>query len=43
LRLYLPRRAWHFTFTRKRATPVEFRDIVQTDDDREQIAALSVL
>jgi hypothetical protein len=21
LRLYLPRRAWHFTFTRKRATP----------------------
>jgi hypothetical protein len=43
LRLYLPRRAWHFTFTRKRATPVEFRDIVPTDDDRDQIAAPSVL
>jgi hypothetical protein len=43
LRLYLQRRAWHFTFTRKRATPVEFRDIVQTDDDRDQTAAPSVL
>jgi hypothetical protein len=39
--LYLPRRAWHFTFTRKRATPVELSGIVQTDDDddRDQIAA----
>jgi hypothetical protein len=37
----LPRRAWHFTFTRKRATPVELSGIVQTDDDddRDQIAA----
>ena len=43
LRLYLPRRAWHFTFTRKRAATVEFRGIVQTDDDRDQIAAPSVL
>ena len=43
LRLYLPRRAWHFAFTRERATPVELRDIVQTDDDRDQIAAPSVL
>jgi hypothetical protein len=41
LRLYLPRRAWHFTFTRKRATPVESRGIVQTDDC-DQIAAPSV-
>jgi hypothetical protein len=41
--LYLPRIAWHFTFTRKRATPVEFSGIVQTDDDdRDQIAAPSV-
>jgi hypothetical protein len=42
LTLYLPRRAWHFTFTRRRATPLEFRDIVQTDDDRDQVAAPSV-
>ena len=42
LRLYLPRRAWHFTFTRKRATPVELRGIVQIDDDRDQIAAPTV-
>ena len=43
LRLYLPRRAWHVTFSRKRATPVEFRGMVQTDDDdRDQIAAPSV-
>ena len=41
-RLYLPRTAWHFTFTRKRATPAEFRGIVQTDDDRDQIAAPSI-
>ena len=34
LRLYLPRRTWHFTVTRKRMAPVE-----QTDDDRDQIAA----
>ena len=43
LRLYLPRRAWHFTFTRKPAAPVEFRGIVRTDDDRDQVAAPSVL
>jgi hypothetical protein len=43
LRLYLPRRAWHFTFTRKRAAAVEFRGIVQTDADLEQVAAPSVL
>jgi hypothetical protein len=43
LRLYLPRRAWQFTFTRKRKAPVEFRGIVQTDDDRDQIAAPSGL
>lgn len=43
LRLYLPRRAWHFTFARERTAPVEFRDIGQTDDDRDQIAAPSVL
>jgi hypothetical protein len=42
LRLYLPRRAWHFTFTRKRRAPVEFRGIMQTDDDRDQIAAPTV-
>jgi hypothetical protein len=42
LRLYLPRRAWQFTFTRKRATHVEFRHIVHTGDDRNQIAAPSV-
>jgi hypothetical protein len=40
--LYLPGRAWHFAFTRKRATPVQFRGIVHTDDDRDQIAAPSV-
>ena len=39
LRLYLPRRAWHFTFTRKRTAPVAERGIVATDDDRDQIAA----
>jgi hypothetical protein len=43
LRLYLPRRAWWFTFTRKRAAAVELRRIVQTDDDSDQIAAPSVL
>jgi hypothetical protein len=37
LRLYVPRRAWHFTVTRKRTAPVE-----QTDDDRDQIAAPAV-
>jgi len=42
LRLYLPRRAWHFTFTRKRTAPVAFRGIVQTDDDRDQVAAPAV-
>jgi len=42
LRLYVPRRDWHFTSTRERAAPVEFRGIVQTDDDRDQIAAPSV-
>jgi hypothetical protein len=34
LRPYLPRRAWHFTVTRKRMAPVE-----QTEYDRDQIAA----
>jgi hypothetical protein len=42
LRLYLPRRAWHFTFTRRRAAPVAFRGIGQTNDDRDQVAARSV-
>jgi hypothetical protein len=42
LSLYLPRRAWHFTFTRKRTAPVEFRGNIQTDDDRDQIAAPTV-
>jgi hypothetical protein len=37
LRLYLPRRAWHFTVTRKRTAPVE-----QTDDDRDQVAGPAV-
>ena len=40
LRLHLPRRAWHFTLTR--STPVALRGIVQTDDDRDQIAAPAV-
>jgi hypothetical protein len=43
LRLYLPRRAWHFTFTRKRTAPVAFGGILQTDDDRDQVAARPVL
>jgi hypothetical protein len=43
LRLYLPRRAWRFTFTRKRTAAVEFRGIVQADDDRDQIGAASGL
>jgi hypothetical protein len=42
LRLYLPRRSWHFTFTRKSTAPVAFRAIVQTDDDRDQVAARAV-
>ena len=41
-RLYLPRRAWHFTFTRRRTAPVAFRGIVQSGDDRDQVAARSV-
>ncbi|PXW99868.1 hypothetical protein [Mycolicibacterium moriokaense] len=43
VRLYLARRAWHFTVTRKRATPVDFRGIVQTDVGRDQIAPPPVL
>jgi hypothetical protein len=43
LRLYLPRRAWQFTFTRKRTAPAEFRGIVQTNGDRDQTAAPSGL
>jgi hypothetical protein len=42
VRLYLPRRAWHFTFTRRRTAPVAFRGIVQSGDDRDQVAARSV-
>ena len=43
LSLYLPRRAWHFTVTGKRTARVAFRGIVQTDDDRDQVAAPSGL
>jgi hypothetical protein len=43
LRLYLPRRAWQFTFTRKRTAAVDFGGIVQTDDYRNQIATPSDL